>query len=462
MYQQSINLGDLIDLNKDLTRTAVFDQRRYTYRELNQMSMSYAAGLRSRGVETGTPVAIIMPNSVDFIAAYLGILRIGAVAVLINVKLPQTQIDYILEDSGAGIAITESNHADYMVGSNVEFEAVDKKDRAVMLYTSGTTSVPKGVILSHEHKWTITSRAAQDQTENRRVFVGAPFYHMNGLSNMEYSLATHSTLFLMPSFDAAGAIRLIGRHRITTINCVPSMMAMILADADTLEQYDISSVKRINTSSAPLSPALYDKIKQYIPGVSVNINYGTTEGGPGLFGPHPTRSTPPGSVGYPVKGIDYRIVDGILEVRSPAMMLGYNNIETNTLTEDGYYITNDLFRTDEHGFYYFISRADDMFVSGGNNIYPSQVESVLNTHDAVFDSAVVGVEDEIKGTKPYAFVVLKTETSEQELKDHVLAQLPPSHCPRSIWFVDQLPVTSVNKVDRKKLMEDAVALLSTL
>lgn len=459
----STNLGDLINLNKDQTVTAVFDQRRYTYRELDQLAQAFSTGLRQRGVEVNTPVAILMNNSVYFIAAYLGILRIGAVAVLINVKLPQSQIDYILEDSGAGITITELNYYDYMFEGNIDIMPVVETDRAVILYTSGTTSVPKGVVLSHKHKWTITNRAAKETMPNRRSLVGAPFYHMNGLSNMEYCLATHGTMFIMPSFDAQQAISLIGTHRINTINCVPSMMAMILAETETLDQYDIGCVKRINTSSAPVSPALYNKIKQSIPGVVVNINYGTTEGGPGLFGPHPSQATPPGSVGYPVAGIDYRIVDGILQIRSPSMMLGYNNVENNSVTEDGYYITNDLFRVDENGFYYFISRADDMFVSGGNNIYPSQVESVLNTHNDVFDSAVVGVEDELKGTKPYAFVVLRSKlTTEEDLKDYVLAQLPPSHCPRTIWFIDQLPVTSINKVDRKKLLEQARTLLYTV
>jgi acyl-CoA synthetase (AMP-forming)/AMP-acid ligase II len=142
------------------------------------------------------------------------------------------------------------------------------------------------------------------------------------------------------------------------------------------------------------------------------------------------------------------------------MFLKYNNIETKNITDDGFFVTNDLFRVDENGFYFFIGRADDMFVSGGNNIYPRQIETVLEDHPLVKSAAVIGLEDEIKGMKPYAFVV--SEAKEEDIKRHILNTLPPSHCPRNIWNVDNMPLTGVNKVDKAELKEQARKLLNDI
>jgi acyl-coenzyme A synthetase/AMP-(fatty) acid ligase len=181
--------------------------------------------------------------------------------------------------------------------------------------------------------------------------------------------------------------------------------------------------------------------------------YGITEVSPGMFGKHPTLPTPDMSVGYPTPGIDYRIVDGILQVRSPAMFLKYNNVTLNNVTEDGYFITNDLFEVDKDGFYFFLGRADDMFVCGGNNVYPRQIENVLEEHPFVQSAAVIGIEDDDKGMKPYAFVV--SNLAEDALKEYVLKFLPPSHCPRKIWTMDTMPLNSVNKIDKALLKEKA-------
>jgi len=209
-------------------------------------------------------------------------------------------------------------------------------------------------------------------------------------------------------------------------------------------------------ASAPVSRNLFDNVKQAFPNAFVKNAYGITEVGPGIFGRHPTMTTPELSVGYPRRGMDYKLVDNVLYVRSPAMMLKYNNIDSTAITEDGYFITNDLFRIDDNGFYYFIGRADDMFVSGGNNIYPRQVETVIESYPGIISAAVVGIDDEIKGKKPYAFITASVTVKEDDLTEYVLTKLPHSHCPRKFWTLEQMPLTSINKIDKKKLTEMAI------
>ena len=191
-----------------------------------------------------------------------------------------------------------------------------------------------------------------------------------------------------------------------------------------------------------------------------------------VFGPHPRGLVQPElSVGYPHPAVSLRLVDGdkldaeqgVLQMKSPAVMLGYHKGELRQpplqrpFTADGYYITGDVFRRDENGFHFFVGRVDDMFVSGGENIYPGEVEKLLETHPAVRQAAVVPVEDEIKGHKPAAFVIRRpgAEVSAEAIKAHALANGPAYQHPRWIWFVDALPLATTNKIDRGALIAQA-------
>jgi long-chain acyl-CoA synthetase len=189
-----------------------------------------------------------------------------------------------------------------------------------------------------------------------------------------------------------------------------------------------------------------------------------------VFGPHPKGLPQPEmSVGYPHRKVQLRLVGedsqpsdlGILEMKSPALMNGYHNRPDvpSPITSDGFYVTGDVFRRDENDFYFFVGRTDDMFVSGGENIFPSEVEKMLETHPDVIQACVVPVDDEIKGTRPVAFVV-KGEGShldESTLKTYALANAPAYQHPRSIWFVDSLPLASTNKLDRNALRKLAAS-----
>jgi long-chain acyl-CoA synthetase len=186
--------------------------------------------------------------------------------------------------------------------------------------------------------------------------------------------------------------------------------------------------------------------------------YGTTEAGPIVFGPHPKGlKQPEMSVGYPHKLVDLRLdASGVLEMKCPALMLGYHNRpELTPLTADGYYITNDVFRRDADGFHYFVGRTDDMFVSGGENIYPGDVERMLERHPDVAQACVVPIDDEIKGQKPVAFIVPKEgrAPTDAAIKSFALANAPAYQHPRFVWFMDRLPLASTNKLDRAALIE---------
>lgn len=214
---------------------------------------------------------------------------------------------------------------------------------------------------------------------------------------------------------------------------------------------------------------MLEEIKRYFPRASGRIfnGYGLTEVGPGLFGTHPDGiKTPELSVGYPRKGIEFRIENGILQIQSPSMMKEYYRDPEMTrasFTPDGYFITGDLFRVDDDGFYYFMGRSDDMFVSGGENIFPSQVEATLEAHPAVASAAVVALPDERKGTKPYAFVRVNegVRCTESQIQEFALAQAPSYQLPRRVWRLSRIPLNGAGKVDKFYLAELAKELLSS-
>jgi acyl-CoA synthetase (AMP-forming)/AMP-acid ligase II len=211
-----------------------------------------------------------------------------------------------------------------------------------------------------------------------------------------------------------------------------------------------------------------EALRQALPRAVVTNAYGTTEAGPVVFGPHPKGLPQPElSVGYPHPKVMLHLVDGenrnaeqgVLEMKCPALMLGYHNRPDvrPPFTADGFYITADVFRRDANGFHTFVGRTDDMFVSGGENIYPADVERLLERHPDIAQAAVVPIDDEIKGQKPVAFAVPKPgrAPSEDDIKRFALANAPAYAHPRFVWFVAELPLASTNKVDRAALHQMA-------
>jgi long-chain acyl-CoA synthetase len=467
------NLGDAIDRDGDRDDPALIDlggeapPRVYSFRQLDGMSDALARGLVARGFESGDRVAIVSANRAEYMAAFLGVMRAGLVPVPVNIKLPSASVEYIIHDSDAKLVISENEFASLL--SPGPFIAVRPAPRhpAMFLYTSGSTGKPKGVVLSHEsHLWVLQTRRRPSSTARQRVLVAAPLYHMNGLSTAHAALAQHDSVVLMPRFSARSYIDAVARYRCTTITAVPPMMAMMLQERDLLERTDLSSVTTIRMGSAPVSAALHESLRELFPHAQILNVFGTTESGPITFGPHPDGlATPFRSVGYPHPQVQLRLADGVLQIKCPALMNGYHKLPEatrNVMTSDGYYITGDVFSRDAEGFYFFLGRTDDMFVCGGENIYPSEVEKMLERHPAIQQACVVPVADEIKGHKPAAFVILKPETegSEQEIKNYALANAPPYQHPRWVWFLKEFPLAGTNKIDTKaltKLAEERTA-----
>jgi len=267
----------------------------------------------------------------------------------------------------------------------------------------------------------------------------------------------------MPQFSARDYIAAIEKYRCTWLTAVPPMMAMMLRESALLERTDLSAVRFVRMGSAPVSHSLMERLRAVFPAASILNAYGTTEAGPVVFGPHPAGLAQPElALGYPHPGVELRLADGVLQMRCPALMTRYHKQPEATraaFTADGYYVTGDLFGRDENGFYSFAGRVDDMFVSGGENIYPSEVEKMLESHPAVEQACVIAVADEIKGTKPVAFVVAKrgAAPSEAELKQYSLAHAPAYQHPRRVWLLPELPLAGTNKVDRKALARIAAA-----
>jgi acyl-CoA synthetase (AMP-forming)/AMP-acid ligase II len=238
---------------------------------------------------------------------------------------------------------------------------------------------------------------------------------------------------------------------------------MMLRERETLAETDLSSVEFIRMGSAPVSPSLMEAIRRALPRAKVTNAYGTTEAGPVVFGPHPKGlPQPDSSVGYKHSKVKLRLVagrnkrakEGMLEMKCPALMNGYHRRpKIKPFTADGYYKTHDVFRRDDDGFHYFVGRTDDMFVSGGENIYPTDVERMLEKHPDVAQAVVIPVADDIKGTKPVAFVIAKAgrKPTEDAIKAYALKNAPAYQHPRFVWFVDDLPLASTNKVDRHAL-----------
>jgi acyl-CoA synthetase (AMP-forming)/AMP-acid ligase II len=335
----------------------------------------------------------------------------------------------------------------------------------MFLYTSGSTGKPKGVVLSHQsHIWVVETRLDGRHLSRHRYLVAAPLYHMNALALALLACAAHASIVLLPQFSACAYIEAIGRYRPTWLTAVPPMIAMMLREGDLLARTDLSSIEFIRMGSAPVSAGLMAAIHRALAHAAVSNVYGTTEAGPVAFGPHPHGLPQPElSVGYPHPKVQLRLVDGenrnaqrgMLEIKSPAVMLGYHNRPdvAPPFTNDGFYVTGDVFWHDQDGFYYFVGRADDMFVSGGENIYPTDVERMLERHDDVSHAAVVPVDDEIKGQKPVAFIVRKPgrRPTEADIKRFALAHAPAYQHPRFVWFLDDLPLASTNKIDRAAL-----------
>jgi long-chain acyl-CoA synthetase len=474
------NLGSILPLNCDLDKIAVIDLSKesssYSFKDIDQKSNAVARGLLLKNIKPGDKVAIFSDNSINLISTFFGSMRAGIIPVLVNTKLTEFQVEKILTETKSKILFTDQQKKFNFetINFNSEFEKFldygnfksyepTDTDIAFIIYTSGSSGDPKSAVITHRgHLWAIKRNISYDSKWSHKSIslISAPLYHTNGLTTFEGAYSAGATVVLLPKFNPLNCVKAIEKYKVTTVFCVPTMLSMIIEEQH-IKIADLTSVKQIRSASSQFNESLLVSIKKYFPNATVLNSYGITEVGPSLFGPHPKGLPRPiTSVGYPVDEIKYRLKDSILQIKSPSMQLFYHN--DCGFTEDGFFNTDDIFKIDENGFYYFLGRNDDMFKCGANKVYPLEVQAILERHPSVNSSFVVGLPDDIKGFKPYAFVVLKTgeHTTEKELKEHCLSNGPAYLHPRKIWVLDELPLTGTNKVNSRLLKDLAITNLA--
>ncbi|MCU0946012.1 MAG: acyl--CoA ligase [Rubritepida sp.] len=489
------NLGECPDLS-DPGKVALIDVRQpeaphaLTYAEFDAACDAVARGLLRRGMRPGERVGILSLNRWESLAAFLGTMRAGLVSVPISFKLARDVVDHIVTDAGLRAVFHDEARA-ALVPAGVEaisfdapegfaalldrgpFESTRPTGRevAMMLYTSGSTGKPKGVLLSHEsQRWGLQrSVALTGPMREERYIVAAPMFHMNATFSLKLALAHGASLVLLPAFEARAYLEAVARHRVTCLTSVPTMLALCAREKDLVQTLDLSSVRHVVMGSAPLTEALIEKVRAIFPGAAVTNSYGTTEAGPVVFGPHPAGVPRPAlSVGHPVPGGEAELREGpspdegVLYMRNPSLMEGYHNLPAKTAeaVRDGWYRSGDIMRRDADGFFYFLGRADDMFVVGGENVWPGEVEKLIERLDGVHQAIVVPVPDEIKGALPFAFVVPRpgARVDEAAVKAFTLAHGPAFAHPRFVEIVEAIPLAATNKPDRRTLGKRAAAL----
>jgi fatty-acyl-CoA synthase len=468
-----------------------------TYAELDRRALRLAAGLASRGVERGDRVATLTTNSPDHVAALFACARLGAILQPVSWRLAPPEVAYQLADAEPSLLLVSEEHEELAAAScklsqaqspapvrpvalsglgDLALEAggepppaaAEDDDPLLLVYTSGTTGRPKGALLTHANCfWTNLSF---DRTAGVRdddvVLQVLPQFHVGGW-NVQALLTwwKGATVVLEPSFDADRALRLIAEERVTTMMGVPATY-LFLAEAPGFADAALESLRLVVVGGAPMPASLLETWQAR--GVEIVQGYGLTEAAPNVLCLPPEEARRKlGFAGRPYPHVDValrdpdtgRVLDGPgvgeLLVRGPNVFAGYwrNPGATEAAFVDGWLQTKDVAERDEEGFYRIVGRLEELVISGGENVYPAEIEDVLHAHPGVAEAAVVGVPDERWGEVCVAFVVLRESASVdgEDLREHCRARLARFKVPRTVRFVEALPRSSMGKVRKDEL-----------
>ena len=489
-----MNIAELLHQNPKPTDVALIDRSKNPALEVSVAEITnqvhvFAQAMIDFGLTPGSRIGLLAGNLGEYYTVMFGAPAAGMVFVPLNTRLPESTLQYIIQDADLKLLITDTEHAEFradvpkvVIGSEQwgqimssapapSIMNVKPDDVAVQIYTSGSTGKPKGVLLSHENiTFTVLEYGAALPGEV--MLVSAPLYHKNASMASKLAFASGGKVVLLPQFSAGEYLDAITKHRVTMCSGVPTMYALVTAELQkTPNQHDLSSVQRVLIGSAPLTEALFDDVQALFPEALVTNGYGTTEAVL-EFGPHPENLPRPKiSLGYEHSSVQLKLVDpdtgaesnrGELWVKSKGVMLGYHGLpEANAerLT-DGWYHTGDLMHRDEDGWYFFVGRVDDMFVCAGENIYPDAVEQMLEHHPSVHQAVVVPVRDELKGQLPAVFIRSEAgvQINADDIKEYALKNGPAYAHPRHV--VDEIPLASTAKIDRTQLIKNAEKLLN--
>lgn len=471
---------------RNLNRPLVVDDRRtYRGKEILGASLHIAAKLAS--MTYSHSVAVMLPTGGGFGPSALAAWSLGKTVVPLNYLLKQEELQYVIDDCETDTIITAKAMLDHMgfrprvknlvLLEEVEFTGVpeprrpkgaEPEDLAVLLYTSGTSGKPKGVMLTHAN---IEANIRQVQNfvhfTNADTMLGVlPQFHSFGMTvltllPMMHGIKTVYTARFMP----AKLLKLIREHRPTIFVAIPSMYNALLSLRDAHPE-DFASLRYAVSGGEPLPEVVASKFRERF-GLTINEGYGLTETSPAtnICRPHEWK---PHSVGMPLPEMDQRITDpntgrrlpanadGEVQMKGPNIMRGYFKLPKETaaaFTADGYFRTGDIGRFDDDGHLYITGRLKEMLIVGGENVFPREIEEVLNTHPAVHDSGVVGVHDPMRGELPVAFVEMKegAEFDEKAILGHVREHLAGYKVPREVRRVDALPRNPTGKIMRREL-----------
>lgn len=499
------------------------------YREVDELSDRIAGFLRSMGIKKGDRVIVDLPNTPHYIISYYGILKAGGVVVQCNPLYTKRELRYIAENSEARIAFAIENAypnikplleeglieelivcriEDYLPGLlaflyrlkkekvNVESgngvifwkEAVShppskerpdidpREDVAVFQYTSGTTGLPKAVMLTH---FNLVANAMHvvswlPDASEKDVFLGAlPYFHVYGMTtSMNAPIMLGCKIVLIPDpRDVPRILKSIQKHGVTVFCGVPTLFNAINQHPDT-PKYDLRSIRACISGSAPL-PIEVKREFERITGGKLVEGYGLSETSPVTHANPINGVNKEGSIGIPFPNTVAVVVDeegrilpigevGELTIKGPQVMKGYYRMEEETrkVLINGWLLTGDMARIDEDGYFFIVDRKKDVIIAGGYNIYPREVEEVLYEHPAVVEAAVVGVPDPYRGETVKAYIVLKPEYKGKVTEEEIIAfcreRMAAYKVPRMVEFRDELPKSAVGKILRRILKEEAV------
>ncbi|HSR22002.1 MAG TPA: long-chain fatty acid--CoA ligase [Candidatus Eisenbacteria bacterium] len=485
----------------------ILDDVRLTYGQLDALSDRVAGNLRADGLVPGAAVGLMLPNLPEFVIAYFGILKAGAVVVPINPLYREREVAHYLGDSGARTLIAWEDAAasaiaaaaqvgggvaTYVVslpgresppegtasfrhllreGARCDPADTTADDTAVILYTSGTTGRPKGAELSHFNLFMNCHVVGQmfGLREDDVALGALPLFHSFGQSCV-MNIAIHfgGTLSLLTRFAARNALEVIQRDRVTVFSGVPTMFYALLSEP-TLDQYDISSLRTASSGGASMPAEVLDAFEARFQ-VPILEGYGLSETSPTVTFNQTVEDRRVYSVGKPIWGVEVRVLGlddrelppgrenvGELGVRGHCVMKGYHGDPETTAEAlaGGWFRTGDMGYRDEDGFFFIVDRKKDLVIRGGMNVYPREVEEVLFGHPSVAQAAVIGVPDQRLGEEVMAVVSLKpgATANEEELVAHCRERLAAYKYPRYVRFMDVLPIGPTGKIDKKVIRE---------
>jgi acyl-CoA synthetase (AMP-forming)/AMP-acid ligase II len=472
-----------------------------TYAGLRSAVTAVAVGFAERGLKKGDVVGIDAPNSIEWVTAFLGIAMAGGVVTTVSPLFTSGELGAQLAASRARFLVTvpalmEKARAAATASAIEEifvfgdaagatpFETLASagpapdvqidpaRDLVVLPFSSGTTGMPKGVMLTHRNLVAnIGQTNAVERVASGDTALGVlPFFHIYGMvCIMGLALHAGGTIVTMPRFDLEAFLDAIQTYHVTCVNLVPPII-IALAKHPLVDRYDLSSVRNITSGAAPLGADIQAACSSRL-GCTVRQGYGLTETSPVThLTPHPPEPQKAGSVGPPIPNTEVMIADmmsgeslppgaeGEVWIRGPQVMHGYfDNPEATEamITSDGWLRTGDIGRADEDGYLYIVDRAKELIKYNAYQVAPAELEAVLLSHSGIADAAVVGMPDEEAGEVPAAFVVRSADISEQDIIDFVASRVAPYKKIRAVVFRDAIPKSPSGKILRRELRAEA-------